>query len=218
MPTSGGFLLTEDGVKEVTTDDTGATWQTGFLRGPVPEGEGLGPLVVTTDDTGAAPSGGYLRSPDGALVVAEDEGVYESGIGRTASGALAVNTGAPDFGQVRISGLSPPSDPPVNTVAPAITGVATVGHQVFCTRGTWQNSPSSYARQWKRGGVTIVGATSQAYTLTGADEGESIICTVTATNVIGSTDADSNTIVPAAGAIGGTLVWGSGLWNDNDWT
>lgn len=42
------------------------------------------------------------------------------------------------------------TDPPVNTVAPAVTGTAQVGQTLSCTTGTWDNSPSGYTYQWQR--------------------------------------------------------------------
>lgn len=87
-------------------------------------------------------------------------------------------------------------NPPVNTVAPAITGTAEVGQTLSCSTGTWSNDPISYAYQWKRGGVNIVGATSSTYVLVAADAGTSVKCTVTATNGAGSATADSNAVNP----------------------
>jgi hypothetical protein len=81
----GGFLREAGGELDVTTDATGAFWDTGFLRSP------LGELVVTTSTAGAAWQGGYLRAANGALVVEDAEPTQIiSGLFRTASGALAV--------------------------------------------------------------------------------------------------------------------------------
>lgn len=89
-----------------------------------------------------------------------------------------------------------PTEPPVNTVAPALTGSAVSTFVLTCSTGNWTNPPSTYAYQWKRNGTNISGATSSTYTLTGADVDQAIKCTVTATNVVGSTAADSNTVTP----------------------
>ncbi len=86
---------------------------------------------------------------------------------------------------------------PANTVAPAITGNKWNGQTLTCSTGTWTNSPSSYAYQWKRG-VTNIGTNSANYTLTGSEVGQSVTCVVTATNGSGSTSATSNAITGGA--------------------
>jgi hypothetical protein len=89
--------------------------------------------------------------------------------------------------------------PPVNTVAPAITGTAQEGETVTCSTGTWTGTPTiTYAFQWKRNGSNIGSATSSTYVLVKADVSQSITCQVTATNGSGSASATSNTITPIA--------------------
>jgi hypothetical protein len=88
---------------------------------------------------------------------------------------------------------------PVNTVAPAITGTAQEGQTLTCSTGTWTGNPTpTYTYQWKRNGSNIGSATNSTYTLVTADVGQSIKCTVTATNFIGSASADSNTVTPTS--------------------
>lgn len=87
--------------------------------------------------------------------------------------------------------------PPVNTVAPVVSGTPVVGETLSCTTGTWTGTdPITYSYQWKRNGVDIGGATNNTYLLVQADAGNTanISCTVTATNDAGETEADSNTI------------------------
>jgi len=87
--------------------------------------------------------------------------------------------------------------PPVNTVAPAITGTAQEGQIVTCSTGTWTGTPTiTFAYQWKRNGSNIGSATNSTYTLVTADVSQSITCQVTATNGSGSASATSNTITP----------------------
>jgi hypothetical protein len=89
--------------------------------------------------------------------------------------------------------------PPVNTVAPAITGTAQEGQTVTCSTGTWTGTPTiTFAYQWKRNGSNIGSATNSTYTLVTADVSQSITCQVTATNGSGSASATSNTITPTA--------------------
>jgi hypothetical protein len=93
--------------------------------------------------------------------------------------------------------------PPVNTVAPAITGTAQEGQTVTCSTGTWTGTPTiTFAYQWKRNGSNIGSATNSTYTLVTADVSQSITCQVTATNGSGSASATSNTITPIAAFTG----------------
>lgn len=89
-----------------------------------------------------------------------------------------------------------PATDPVNSVAPAITGTATVGETLTVTNGTWSGSPT-YTRQWKRDGANISGATGLTYVLVAADSGKTITCVVTATNAGGAVTATSNAVVIA---------------------
>ena len=89
--------------------------------------------------------------------------------------------------------------PPINTIAPVISGTAQEGQTVTCSTGTWTGTPViTYAYQWKRNGSNIGSATNSTYVLVTADVGQSIKCTVTATNGAGSVNADSNTVTPTA--------------------
>ncbi len=92
-------------------------------------------------------------------------------------------------------------NPPVNSVAPALSGTAQEGQTLTCSTGTWSGSPT-YTYQWKRDGNNITSATNSTYTLVTADVGTSIKCTITATNFTGSATADSNTVVPVSAFTG----------------
>ena len=86
---------------------------------------------------------------------------------------------------------------PVNSVAPALSGTAQEGQTLTCSTGTWSGTPT-YSYQWKRNGSNIGSATNSTYVLVTADVGQSIKCTVTATNALGSSNADSNTVTPTS--------------------
>lgn len=86
---------------------------------------------------------------------------------------------------------------PVNTVTPAIKGTAQENKTLTCSTGTWIGTPTiTYAFQWKRNNVNIIGATNSTYTLVSADVAQSIKCTVTAKNGAGNTSADSRAVRP----------------------
>jgi len=89
---------------------------------------------------------------------------------------------------------------PVNSVAPAITGTATVGQTLSLSTGTWSNTPDAYARIWKRNGVVIAGATGATYVLQVADQGAVISGSVKATNLGVSAVANSNSTSAVAAA------------------
>jgi hypothetical protein len=85
---------------------------------------------------------------------------------------------------------------PQNTVAPSIGGSPARGVTLTAVAGTWTNSPTQFAYQWRRcdvggGCQDIGGATSPSYTLTKDDEGEAIVVVVTAANGVGSGTATS---------------------------
>jgi DNA-binding beta-propeller fold protein YncE len=75
--------------------------------------------------------------------------------------------------------------------APSVSGAATVGSALACSTGRWSNGPTDYAYQWNRGNAPIAGATAATYTVVGADRGQALSCTVTATNAGGAIQADS---------------------------
>jgi surface protein len=105
-------------------------------------------------------------------------------------GTVTINGNWMEAWQAITSG---PPAAPVNTVLPNVTGSAVVGNVLSTTNGTWTNSPTSYAYQWKRG-ATNIGTNANTYTLVNADAGQSITCVVTATNAGGSTPATSNAV------------------------
>jgi len=85
---------------------------------------------------------------------------------------------------------------PVNTVAPAVTGTATVGQVQTCAPGTWLNAPT-FTYLWKRrgrGDAGITGATTATYTLAAVDSGYQVECEVIAANAGGSVVAKSNAV------------------------
>lgn len=79
-------------------------------------------------------------------------------------------------------------NPPVNTALPAITGTTTR----TVSNGTWVGDATiTYAYQWRRNGVAIVGATANTYNPSGADTGTWLSCAVTGLNGAGAATAVS---------------------------
>jgi len=91
---------------------------------------------------------------------------------------------------------------PVNTVLPAITGTVEFGEILTLSDGTWDDPAATFAYAWLRAGTLITGADASTYTITRADIGYTLVGRVTATNVDGSTVADSAATV----AVPSTLI------------
>lgn len=88
---------------------------------------------------------------------------------------------------------------PVNTVAPALSGTATVGQTLTVTNGTWTGTPTpTFTREWLRDGVVIAGATGTTRVLEAADEGAVIRVRVTGTNSVSAVSALSNATAEVA--------------------
>lgn len=133
----------------------------------------------------------YLSSTAGKMCTWDelDEGDYLTLLGYAISSTLfqlnIISTGRTKL------------EPPVNTVAPVVSGSETVGDTLTCTTGTWTGSTPVFTYQWQRGGWSnIVGATASTYLLTGDDEKVDVRCVVTATNSVGTASANSNKVGP----------------------
>lgn len=78
-------------------------------------------------------------------------------------------------------------NPPVLTVAPAITGTAQVASVLTCSTGTFTGDATIVRTyQWYAGGVLITGATANTYLPVTGDIGKVITCRVIGTNAAGS--------------------------------
>ena len=60
-----------------------------------------------------------------------------------------------------------------------------------CTTGTWTESPTSYAYQWKKDGVNISGATSNTLTLVNVQKSQQGTYTVDVTDTAGTLTASA---------------------------
>jgi hypothetical protein len=122
--------------------------------------------------------------------------------------------------------------PPVNTVAPTASGVATPGSTLTATQGSWSGAGNTYVYQWQ--GSTdgtswgdFPGATSSTYSLTTANNGYFMRIKVTATNAGGVVSAvsaatakvavvaPSNTVTPVVSGsttVGSSLTTTLGTW------
>ncbi|BCJ90042.1 hypothetical protein IZ6_07770 [Terrihabitans soli] len=79
---------------------------------------------------------------------------------------------------------------PVNSVLPAISGIAQQGVQLTAFEGVW-NTGGTFSYQWKNGGSNIGGATAKTYTPVVGDVGDALSVAVTLTNGAGAASATS---------------------------
>jgi hypothetical protein len=107
---------------------------------------------------------------------------------------------------------------PVNTIAPVISGTATIGQTLSSTTGTWTSDTgvTGYLYQWYRGATLITGATNNTYVLVLADVAFDITCQVAATDTDGTSayvssnaiflfDADYKAVLDRGTALSYTL-------------
>jgi hypothetical protein len=174
--------------------------------------------------SGTTQDGSTLSTTDGSWTNSPTSFVYQWNRNGTAIGGATSNTyalvtadvgttitctvqavNAHGVGSATATGVGPVlPQAPSNVVAPVISGTATQGQTLTVTNtGTWTNSPTSFAYQWKRNGTAITGANSSTYLLDTLDVGDNVTCTVSATNAGGTGTATSNVIGPVIAA--GTL-------------
>lgn len=79
---------------------------------------------------------------------------------------------------------------PVNSVLPAISGVAQQGETLTAWEGVWSQA-STFTYVWKLDGTPIVGATGKTYDPVVGDIGKELTVVVTATNSAGNASAES---------------------------
>lgn len=132
-----------------------------------------------------------------------------------------------------------PLGPPNMKAYPTTSGLAKEGQTLSSAPGSWTDSPTTYAYQWKRCAPEfdpcspISGATGATYALTADDVGNRVQVLVTATNAKGSNSAASfpseivatsavapaNTVLPAIGGIAEerqTLTASPGTWTGTE--
>jgi hypothetical protein len=100
-------------------------------------------------------------------------------------------------GNLSLKRRSDTSAIPTNSVAPAVTGAAIVGHTLYCSTGTWTGSPTSYTYQWYNDGVAVSGETNNFYEIQDADATDAFRCDVVANSLAGPSDPESSNTTAA---------------------
>ena len=114
-----------------------------------------------------------------------------------------------------VQGLADESTP-LDTTPPTITGKPIVGDTLSASPGTWQDSPSSYTYQWQRcdsagnglGCSDISGATTQTYTVSSADIGDTLVVEVSGVNATGAGPSAVSAPTEPAQGVGYTFTNG----------
>ena len=124
--------------------------------------------------------------------------------------------------------------PPVNTLAPEVTGEPEVGQPLVCYPGSWDGQPS-FTYIWLRDGQEV--QVGQTYPVTSADRGYYISCLVIASNGVGEdfeevVESENSFLIPgehgtpphdevlpeispSSGTIGTKLTCSQGSWSGN---
>lgn len=146
----------------------------------------------------------YQWRRDGAEISGATASAYTltSADGGSSIDCVVTATNASGSGSAAADDVGPILQPPVNTALPVISGTVQLGATLTVSDGTWTESPTSYAYQWKRDGVAIGGATSSTYVIVAADAETNISCTVTASNADGDTSATSAEVGPVPWTLG----------------
>jgi len=110
---------------------------------------------------------------------------------------LAVNADGASAARSAPTAVVAPSSAPQNTDRPSILGEERVGEELSAEEGSWTNSPTGYAYQWRRcdadgvGCLAVPGATGKTYGVRSGDVGFRMQVRVTARNASGSGSANS---------------------------
>ena len=156
-----------------------------------------GPTKLAYKWEDCAPSGGGCTAIAGATAATYTLALSDVGdavrVVVTASNAGGSGTATSAPTPVIAPILTPWANTPVPSLlaAPVVSGSAAVGATLTCAVGRWTNGPTSYEYRWVRGNAPILNATAATYTVTTADRGQQLSCTVTAINAGGAIQADS---------------------------
>ncbi|HKG38528.1 MAG TPA: carboxypeptidase-like regulatory domain-containing protein [Conexibacter sp.] len=203
---TGGSLAGTDSVRGVASLSVHAT----------DDGGGVYRVALAIDGREVARHG--VADPDRSCADVEPANgdAYEFGTSRpcplSTDGAVQVNTATLRDGQhtvhvtledaagnqtVVFDGIVRTHNAPINAVAPALTGQASVGSQLNAGSGQWDGAPSGFDHRWLRCEADgtdcdpIAGATGTTYTLTDADAYHRMKSDVTAENGSGASTASS---------------------------
>lgn len=161
--------------------------------------DSAGTLVASSDPPASPVTADVAAGLDASLsTVLPLAGTYFVRVDGVGVGDQLTN-GYSDYASLGQYSLSVTTEPglPRNTGLPQVSGEPVPGRTLTTSDGSWSNSPSSYAYQWRRcdpAGAScqdIAAATAQSYVLVQADVGSTLRAQVSASNGNGSGTASS---------------------------
>jgi hypothetical protein len=135
----------------------------------------------------------YLVAESGA----DGTKVYSGNVAAEAS-ATPIAASAGNTTDVGVLSFAP--QPLTAVPVPTVTGSTVSGQKLTAVPGAWGPAPVTLAYQWKRSGVSILGATAATYTLTSSDVGKTITVTVTGSRTGYATAAKTSAATKAVTA------------------
>ena len=105
---------------------------------------------------------------------------------------------------VTSAAVGPVATAPIAVGKVAVSGTRVVGRTLTATTGTWTPTGLAFSYQWKRNGVSIIGATSTKYTLKALDAGKTITVQVTGAKAGYTTTSASSAAVAVTGVFTST--------------
>ncbi len=166
------------------------------------EGTWTGPDLVYTYQWQRDAGEGYVNI-SGATAAGYTLGIPDEG----ATVRVVVTAADPDsaISQASAATATVTDASPVNQTAPTVSGTAQRGDTLTATAGTWAGIGNAYSFQWERSAdgtawTDIAGATTAAYTVVSADEGDQLRVVVSAVNPDGTAATPSAATVAATTA------------------
>jgi CSLREA domain-containing protein len=173
-----------------------------------------GSNIVGADECGFPATGGDQLDVDPGLAQLGDNGGPTETMAPTQADSPVINRGADPLeltrdqrGKLRPAPADFSRDTdvgayevqvPTNTTAPTISGSPVVGEELTCEPGSWDTDhvTATYAYRWTADGARV--GTTSGYEVALADEGDQLICQVTAENGVEAVTAASPALtVPA---------------------
>jgi hypothetical protein len=197
-PVSGILVVVETGVSGTGVESLALTITAAngkYDAVGLPSGQAVVAFISETEATGGTTvPGPYISQVYNDVALTEGDSELESLslIGTPVTLSAPATTGEINAALERRT--------PFDVATPAIVGTPAIGQLLTCSTGKWNGEPPlTYAYKWLRDGVAIASATASTYAVTTADQGENLVCEVTATNKEGSASAISSAVsVPAA--------------------
>lgn len=239
MITASGIVSSSPVDQTTSTSGTAATYTVG-PTGTLAQSTELGVaffrtsgVIGGTGQVGGSPAG-WTAAPGTAILTSS--GMETVSTAATTAVSATWSSGSGNWAGSLVTYKGTSNAPPVNTVAPSLSGTAVVGNQLTTTNGTWTDDGSpTFSYQWYADAQgsnpysAIGGATTASFTLTNTQDACHVKCTVTDSTPDGNTAADSNILgtvtepvpvntaaptVSGATPVGSTDSTSNGTWNN----